>query len=137
MNRLKRWWRFNLVGALGMVLQLSALMQFNRRASGHYLIASAAAIELTLLHNFIWHVHYTWRDRRGQSTLPAQLTRFHLTNGLVSIFGNLAVVRTLVGEARWSVLVANCFAILCCSLINFYLGDRWIFGDRVLATLVF
>jgi putative flippase GtrA len=35
------------------------------------LYATAAAIELTLLHNFVWHLHYTWRDRRDGSALLA------------------------------------------------------------------
>ena len=56
MNTLLRWGKFNLVGAMGMGLQLAALALFNRWTAGHYLYASALAIELTLLHNFIWHL---------------------------------------------------------------------------------
>jgi putative flippase GtrA len=97
---------------------------------GHYLLASAAAIELTLLHNFVWHVHYTWRDRRGDSAMPGQLMRFHLSNGLVSMLGNLALMRVLVREGHMPVLAANCIAILCCSLVNFCLGNNWAFAAR-------
>ncbi|MGI4828200.1 MAG: GtrA family protein [Janthinobacterium lividum] len=129
MNPLKRWWRFNLVGGIGVVLQLASLTLFNRWASGHYLFASAAALELTVLHNFVWHLHYTWRDHRGTSTPLVQLMRFHLSNGLVSMLGNLALVRVLVHQARWPVLAANCFAILCCSVSNFYLSNRWTFAE--------
>jgi len=57
-NTFIRWGKFNLVGAMGMVVQLGTLAFFDRWAAGHYLYASAAAIELTLLHNFVWHVHY-------------------------------------------------------------------------------
>ena len=63
MNALIRWGKFNVVGAMGMVLQLTALAVFERCARGHYLVASAAAVELAVLHNFAWHLHYTWRDR--------------------------------------------------------------------------
>ena len=58
-----RWGKFNLVGVVGMVVQLGALALINRLAPGHYMVATAAAIEITLLHNFVWHLHYTWRDR--------------------------------------------------------------------------
>jgi putative flippase GtrA len=85
-----------LVGAMGMGLQLAALALFNRWTAGHYLYASAAAIELTLLHNFMWHLHYTWRDRRDGATRLRQFVRFHLSNGLVSMLGNLALMRLLV-----------------------------------------
>ncbi len=53
MNTFIRWGKFNLVGAIGMVVQLTALALFNRWSRGHYLCASAAAVEITLLHNFV------------------------------------------------------------------------------------
>jgi putative flippase GtrA len=130
MNTFIRWSKFNVVGAIGMVVQLGSLALFNRLVPGHYLYASTAALELTLLHNFIWHLNYTWRDRRNPTALPAQLLRFHLSNGLVSMLGNLALMRILVDEARLPLLVSNSIAILCCSVINFCLGDSWAFAVR-------
>ena len=130
MNTLIRWGKFNLVGAMGMVLQLCALALFNRCAPGHYLLTSAAALELTLLHNFVWHLRYTWHDRRHDSELLAQLLRFHLSNGLVSMLGNLALMRILVQQAHLPVLVSNGIAILSCSLVNFCLGNNWTFPAR-------
>lgn len=127
MNPLLRWARFNLVGAVGMVVQLATLAAFSRCDGGHYLVATAAAIEITLLHNFIGHLRYTWRDRRGGSNRLQQLVRFHSSNGAVSLLGNLVLMRWLVGEARMPVLAANAIAIVACSLVNFCLGDRWVF----------
>lgn len=128
MNTFVRWWKFNLVGAMGMVVQLSALVAISRLASGHYLYASAAAVELAVLHNFVWHLHFTWRDRRYDSLLLSQLVRFHLSNGLVSMLGNLILMRILVQGAHAPLLIANCTAILCCSIVNFGLGDKWAFA---------
>ena len=125
-----RWSKFNLVGAMGMVVQLAALALFNRLTAGRYLLASTAALELTLLHNFAWHLRYTWRDRRDGSALPVQLVRFHLSNGLVSMLGNLALMRILVHEARMPLLASNSIAILCCSIVNFCLGNNWAFPAR-------
>jgi len=116
------------VGAMGMVIQLASLALFNHWAAGHYLVASAAAIEVTLLHNFFWHMHYTWRDRRGGTEGLGPLLRFHLSNGLVSMVGNLALMRILVHEAHLPLLVSNCIAIICCSFVNFYLGNDWVFA---------
>jgi putative flippase GtrA len=127
-NPFSRWCKFNLVGVMGMVVQLAALALLNRWSGLHYLAATAAAIEITLLHNFVWHVHVTWRDRRSDSTLLRQCVRFHLSNGVVSMLGNLALMRVLVQDARQPVLPANGIAILCCSLVNFCLGDRWVFA---------
>ena len=128
MNTFIRWCKFNLVGAIGIAVQLAALALFNRLTAGRYLLASAAALELTLLHNFAWHLHYTWRDRRDRSALPVHLVRFHLSNGLVSMLGNLALMRILVHEARIPLLASNSIAILCCSVVNFCLGNNWAFA---------
>jgi putative flippase GtrA len=57
-----RWLRFNLVGAMGMVVQLTVLAVWNRLAPEHYLLASVVAVELALVHNFFWHRRYTWRE---------------------------------------------------------------------------
>lgn len=128
MNTWMRWARFNLVGAVGMAVQLGALAALSRCAPAHYLAASAAALEITLLHNFVGHMNYTWRDRRHGLPLLNQLIRFHLSNGLVSMAGNLVLMRVLVAEARVPVLAANAIAILGCSLINFWMGDCWAFA---------
>jgi putative flippase GtrA len=131
-NVLVRWGKFNLVGAVGMAVQLGALALITRLAPGHYMLATAAALEITLLNNFVWHVHYTWRDRfptrnAARRMLASQLIRFHLSNGLVSAVGNLALMPLLVEGARIPVVPANAIAILCCSIVNFLLGDRWAF----------
>jgi putative flippase GtrA len=127
-NTFIRLCKFNLVGAIGMILQLCSLAVFCRLAPGHYLFACAAAVELTLLHNFVWHLHYTWRDRRDRSAVVVQLVRFHLSNGLVSMLGNLALMRILIHVAHLPVLAANGIAILCCSIANFCLGHSWAFA---------
>ncbi len=131
MNPLLRWCRFNFVGILGMAVQLAALALFNRLLRGHYLVATAGALELTLLHNFLWHWHYTWRDRRDQASWPRPLLRFHLLNGVVSLLGNLVLMHALVHGRHMPVLLANIVAIACCSLVNFALSHRWAFAEPV------
>lgn len=126
MNRWVRWLTFNFVGMGGAVVQLGTLSLLCRWSNGHYLLATAAAIEVTLVHNFSWHLRTTWRDRRSV-TICGRLLRFHLSNGLVSMLGNLFLVRALVQQVHLPVLVADGIAIACCSLVNFVLGDMWVF----------
>jgi putative flippase GtrA len=128
MNPITRWLKFNLVGVMGMVMQLAALALFNRWFAGRYLLASAAAVELTLLHNFVWHIHFTWRDRHIGIPRLHQLLRFHLSNGLVSLFGNLVLMVGLVHIARLPLLASNLIAILSCSIVNFHFGNKWAFA---------
>lgn len=122
-----RWCKFNAVGAMGMAVQLTALSIFTHWFDGQYVYATAVAVELALIHNFTWHVHYTWRDR-NDSPLLRRFVRFHLANGMVSMLGNLALMPMLVGGAHLPLLMANCTAILCCSILNFCLGNQWAFA---------
>jgi len=126
-NLLARWWRFSIVGIAGFALQMALLALFRRICGVHYLVVSAAALELTLLHNFLWHRLYTWRDRRSEAAL-AQLARFHLSNGAMSFGGNLFLVHLLVNHLHLGLLVANAAAVICCALANFVLGNFWAFA---------
>ena len=119
------------MGALGVPVQLTLLALFNRWMAGRYLYAAAAAIELTLLHNFIWHLRFTWRDRRGAESPLTQFLRFQLSAGLIAIGGNLLLMRLLVGGAHLPVVVSNLVAIAFCSMANFWTGDRWVFTAPV------
>ena len=129
MRTVLRWLKFNLIGIVGAVLQLWVLHLFLRAGVG-YLQATALAVEAALLHNFAWHQRYTWADRPtdDMGAVVARLVRFHLSNGMVSIIGNVLLMRWLTGGMRVPALAANVVAILACSLVNFILGDRFVFG---------
>ena len=87
----------------------------------HYLLATALAVEATVLHNFVWHQRWTWRDRPTASpgASAARLARFQLLNGSVSLCGNLALMSLLSGRAGLDPIAANIFSIVACSLLNF------------------
>ena len=59
-----------------------------------------------------------------------RLLRFNLTNGTVSILGNLALMKVMVGEGHMNYLLANAIAITLCSLANFLVSDAWVFERR-------
>jgi len=122
-----RFLRFNGVGVIGFVLQLLVLSLLVRGGM-HYLAATALAVEAAVLHNFLWHERWTWRDRHaGVRSRLQRLGRFHLLNGSVSLAGNLVLMRLLVGELGVPHLAANVCAVVACSLINFYGSDRLVF----------
>ncbi len=125
MKALARWLKFNAVGAMGMVVQLGSLVVLTRMLPGYPLAASAMAVELAVLHNFAWHVRYTWRDRQG--AWAPQLVRFQMANGLVSVLGNVVLMRALVGHMP--LLAANGIAIAACSVVNFGLSNGWAFAS--------
>jgi putative flippase GtrA len=121
-----RWVRFSAVGATGVFVQAATLALLLRVAGLHYLAATAIAVEASVLHNFIWHRRWTWRDR-PQSRAALMLLRFNLTSGAMSLGGNLLLMFILVSQARLNAFVANMVTIAVCSLINFALSDRFVF----------
>jgi putative flippase GtrA len=122
-----RFLRFNAVGVIGFVVQL-AVLALLLRADLHYLAATVVAVEAAVLHNFAWHERWTWRDRPASGTARlGRLGRFHMLNGLVSLVGNLAVMRLLVGTLGMLPLPANVIAVLACALVNYAASDRIVF----------
>jgi len=127
--------KFALVGAIGITVQLFTL-ELLTAAGCQYLWATAFAVEAAVLHNFIWHQAFTWSDRGTPrfSETAARLFRFHLSNGAVSILGNLLLMRWLVGQLGVRLLIANLLTIATCSVANFLASDRWVFLSRASPT---
>lgn len=121
-----RWAKFSAVGATGILVQALTLAVFLRLAGLHYLAATALAVEASVLHNFIWHRRWTWRDRR-QAQWFRMLIRFNLTSGLLSLVGNLLLMFVFVGGMKLNAIIANFITIAICALINFTLADRFVF----------
>jgi putative flippase GtrA len=125
----RRWLKFNLVGALGAAVQLGALVLLKSALHMNYLLATALAVEISVLHNFVWHERYTWPDRALVGWRGRLQSLFHLTNGLVSIVGNVLLMRLFVGQLRIPYFVSNLVAIATCGLANFVLADRVAFAE--------
>jgi putative flippase GtrA len=130
----RRWLKFNLVGAIGIVVQLAVLGILNGVLKLDYLLATALAVEAAVLHNFVWHERFTWADRASVTRRQAflRLIHFNFTTGAVSILGNLALMRVLVGQAHLPALPANLVSIAGCSLVNFLVSEYLVFRARPL-----
>ena len=126
-----RWLKFNLVGGLGIGVQLAALWILLKIFGLHYLVATALAVEAAVVHNFVWHERFTWRKRAGGSrgAVLIRFLRFQMANGLISLVGNLALMRLLVGLFGVNHLIANGAAIAVCSLANFAAGEWFVFPE--------
>jgi putative flippase GtrA len=124
--------KFYTVGAIGIGVQLAALAAYVSIFHINYLLATALAVETALVHNFVWHERYTWVDRTNlkPKDIAVRLVRFNVSNGAVSILGNLAVMRWLVGQAHLPYFYANLIAIAVCSLANFLVSELFVFRKR-------
>ena len=103
----RRFLKFCTVGATGVVVNLAGLwlfMQVGVRSS----FASAAAIEVSILSNFVVNELWTFRDQRGGGTVGGRVVRFQLVSLVgaamqwgVFLLGNLAWLWLVDGAAAW------------------------------------
>lgn len=139
-NLPRRWLAFNGVGLLGVGVQLGLVALLAHGAGLPGLLATAIAVEVAVLHNFVWHQRWTWRDRPSASARDVgnRLARFHLLNGVVSLVGNLGIVAILSGRFAIDPVAANAAAIVLCSIINFMASEALVFkvSRRLTATTV-
>ena len=136
MNRVRA---FMSVGAIGFVLQVGVLGLLTIGAGWPYQIATAVAVELAVIHNFLWHERWTWRDRLGSHRGPlARFLRYQITTGATSVAGNFLCTSVLVEHAGVPVLIANVAAVGMMAVANFMVSDRWVFtrGTMAAATLI-
>ena len=158
-SKFVRWCKFNFVGGIGIGVQFAALFLVKSVLHFNYLAATAIAVEAAVVHNFVWHEQFTWVDRTRsdgwRSAFSAaikpffsfralapgaprsryfqsfrRLLRFNLTNGAVSILGNLALMKVMVGQGHMNYLLANAIAITLCSLANFLVSETWVFEQE-------
>ena len=126
-TRLMRWLKFNAVGAIGIVVQLAVLATLKSGLGANYLVATAIAVETAVLHNFFWHERFTWSDRKSRARFE-RLAKFNLSNGAISIVGNLGLMKVFVGGLGMNYFVANLLSIAICSLMNFLVSDIFVFS---------
>jgi putative flippase GtrA len=118
---------------MGIAIQFAALFLLKGVLHFNYLAATAIAVEAAVVHNFVWHEQFTWAERVQPSwrSSLARLLRFNLTNGGVSILGNMALMKLMVGQGHMNYLHANAIAITLCSVANFLVSETWVFEKDV------
>jgi len=129
-SRAQRISVFIAVGWLGFALQLTALALLTSLAHWPWLPATIVAVELAVVHNFIWHERVTWCDRTAFSSFE-RFARFNIATGMTSIAGNIVLTAICVGVVGLPPIVANAIAVGTMSVVNFFVADRWVFAATV------
>jgi putative flippase GtrA len=144
-----RYVKFGIVGASGTVVNMVVLYVaqeylFSAIESPRIRLSAAlvVAILVATLNNFTWNRLWTWADRQQADA--------HALSAPASASGTSAVIRRLTGQFGrycfaswfgmalqygltlwlshyWHYLVANVFAIVVASVVNFLANDRWTF----------
>jgi putative flippase GtrA len=118
---------FNLVGFGGFVLQISAITVLTRRFGWTPFAATAVALELAALQNFIGHSRWTWGDRPEGSVRGwvRRYSRYQLAK-TASLLANLAIT-TLLVDSGLPAEIANTAAVLLCGIPNYLVSEHLVF----------
>jgi len=136
-----RFGRFILVGLLGAALQVLLILLFTKHFNILGALATPIAVEITIVHNFVWHERFTWirvptltdgapggRGHRSIRQVARRLWRFHAGNGLISLAGNTILMYGLVECLEVPIVPATLAAIASLAFVNFLVADRWVFA---------
>jgi len=128
-SRCARFGKFSLLGILGAALQVALFDVLIRFSHLPATAAAPIAVELVVLNNFFCHERFTWGDRGlgGIRQRAVRLCRFQVTNGLLSVLGNMLLIHYLVQELKAPPLPSAVAAIAVCAPVNFLLADRWVY----------
>jgi putative flippase GtrA len=124
--RAVRFTVFLVVGWFGFALQLSVLAFLTSVAHWPWLPATIVAVELAVVHNFLWHERVTWRDRHNGGF--KRFARFNVATGITSIAGNVMLMAAFIGLLGLRPVAANVLAVATMSVVNFFVSDRWVFA---------
>jgi dolichol-phosphate mannosyltransferase len=123
----RRLIRFVSVGASGIVVNLGVLALLATTTTLHLVLASAIAIEVSILSNFFLHNRYTFYET--EQGVLRKLAAFNLASlGTASL--SLAVFYVLHGMFGLHYLVAQLIAIVAAFALNYQISARVIWKDR-------
>jgi putative flippase GtrA len=125
----RRMSRFYFVGMIGIVVQLLVLAGLKSGLKLNYLLSTPLAVEVAIVHNFLWHQRFTWAERAGRAAF-SRFLKFNLGNGVISVTGNIVGMAVLARAAKINYVIANLVSVASCSLLNFMISDRLVFVQR-------
>ena len=126
-----RFWKFAMVGASGVLVNMATLVILAEYVNAHKVIAWMFAVGLSILSNFLLNNAFTWRDVRNSSRIHF-LMRGALAYpvAILGIGANFAVYYPLikyVSEAFPYYVGFNFLGIVAATVVNFVLNSRVVF----------
>jgi putative flippase GtrA len=111
----------------GFLLQIAALSLLTRVCGWPAFAATAVALELAALQNFVLHSRWTWGERRERS-VRGSLRRYfrYQVAKTASLLANLAITTALV-FAGLPAEIANTAAVLLCAIPNYLVSEHLVF----------
>ena len=126
-----RFWKFAMVGASGVLVNMFTLVFLAEYFDASKVIAWMFGVGISVLSNFLLNSAFTWRDMRHASRIHfLQRGALAYPVAIIGIGANFAVYYPLlkyVTDAFPYYVVFNFFGILAGMTVNFVLSSRFIF----------
>ena len=130
-----RFWKFAMVGASGVLVNMLTLVILAEYFDAHKVIAWMFAVGVSILSNFLLNNAFTWRDVRHSSRIHFLLRgALAYPVAIMGIGANFAVYYPLlkyVSDAFPYYVLFNFLGILAGTAVNFILSSRLIFRPSV------
>ena len=127
-----RFWKFALVGASGVLVNMVTLMMLAEYFHAHKVIAWMFAVGVSILSNFLLNNAFTWRDVRHSSRIHFLLRgALAYPVAIMGIGANFAVYYPLVkyvSDAFPYYVLFNLLGIAAGTSVNFILPRGWSSG---------
>ena len=128
-KRLEEFIKFGIVGGSGVIVNMGLLYILTRFFSLRLEIASAIAIEVSILSNFFLNNLWTFKKRNTNVPFWSRLLRYHLVTGLAGIV-NYLVLLLLVKTFGLHDMLSNLIGIAIGTVINYSLNSLWTWRVR-------
>ena len=132
-----RFLKFSAAGAFGFMVQIGVLALLVA-AGLHYLLATIVAVEAAIVVNFLWHEHWTWRDRPATNVRQRwlRLVRLNALAGVTSVLGGVVITMLLVETLGIPAILANVISVALLSMANFIGADTLVFRSAATAAII-
>ena len=125
---LRRWGRFNIVGLTGFAVQLALVALLTRLCGWHYVPATALAMAIVVVQNYLAHARWTWADRPPRSARDRRLRRVRYGAAKsLSLTANVTLTAALVSRAGLTPELGTVIAVAACAIFNYAAADRIVF----------
>ena len=127
---IKRFIKFGLVGALGVLVNNFVLWLFHDVLNWILFIASPIAIIVAIFNNYVFNSFFTWKKnlKNRKYTFYQGLWRYYLAASVSGLINYLTLIILTYATGMYY-LYANMIGILIGMLINFIVSEKWVFAD--------
>ncbi|MBD3169561.1 MAG: hypothetical protein GF307_08765 [candidate division Zixibacteria bacterium] len=122
-----RFIKFSIVGGSGVLVNMGMLYILTEWIGIHYVISAVAAIELSIIVNFLLNDIWTWGDRKDLtgSRFFTRMLKYNISAAAAAFTGNFITLIVLTELFGVYYIFSNLAGIAVGVLINFFLNDRW------------